>query len=47
MWAGETAEMTVKALSACQNKDKDMWEIYKPTPMTGEWLIRNGFWNGK
>jgi len=47
MWAGETADMTVKALSACQNKDKDMWEIYKPTPMTGEWLINNGFWNGK
>jgi len=47
IWAGDVHYMTVNALRACGRSDKDMWHIYKPTPMTGEWLIENGFWDGK
>ena len=40
-WAGRTEGMTAKALSACAAGK--MWEVYPPTPMTGEWLKENGF----
>jgi len=40
-WAGKTEGMTMKALSACANGS--MWEVYKPTPLTLEWLRNNGF----
>ena len=40
-WAGKTSGMTLKALKAC-NTGK-MWEVYKPTPMTQEWLEDNGY----
>ena len=46
LWAGDTENMTINALKACKNPEKDMWQIYKPTPLTGEWLIKNGFWDG-
>ena len=42
IWAGEEPYATVNALSACQAKDA-MWDLYPPTPMTSEWLIKNGF----
>ena len=45
MYASEQPYMTANALRACQAKD-DMWSIYPPTPKTGEWLIKNGYWNG-
>ena len=46
IWAGDTAYQTVNALKACKNPNGDIWQVYSPTPMTGEWLIDNGFWDG-
>ena len=40
-WAGRTEGMTMKALQACA--DGNMWEVYKPTPLTEQWLIENEF----
>ena len=45
MWAMETPFMTANALRACASP-KPMWDIYPPTPMTGEWLVDNGYWDG-
>lgn len=44
-WAGRTEGMTQEALEACAGGA--MWEVFEPTPMTGEWLIKNGYWDGK
>ena len=46
LWAGETPFQTVNALKACARSDQKMWDVYPPTPKTGEWLINNGYWNG-
>ena len=43
-WAGKTEGMTMRALKACANGN--MWEVYTPTPMTKEWLQKNGFMKG-
>ena len=43
-WAGKTEGMTMRALKACA--DGNMWEVYTPTPMTKEWLQKNGFMKG-
>ncbi len=43
-WAGKTEGMTMNALKACANGN--MWEVYTPTPMTKEWLQKNGFMKG-
>ena len=40
-WAGRTESVTAEALEACATGK--MWEVYKPTPLTKEWLIENGF----
>jgi len=40
-WAGRTEGMTQAALESCARGK--MWEDYKPTPMTGEWLRENGY----
>jgi len=40
-WAGKTEGMTMKALQACAAGN--MWEVYKPTPLTREWLVENGY----
>ena len=40
-WAGRTAGMTQKALESCARGD--MWTDYKPTPLTKEWLEKNGY----
>ena len=40
-WAGRTEGMTQAALEACATGK--MWEIYPPTPMTGEWLRENNY----
>ena len=40
-WAGRTEGMTQAALSACATGA--MWEVYPPTPMTGEWLRENNY----
>ena len=42
-WAGRTEGMTAKALDACASGK--MWNVYTPTPKTGEWLKKNGFMN--
>ena len=42
-WAGRTEGMTQKALTACANGN--MWEVYKPTPLTLEWLRENNYVN--
>ena len=46
MWAMETPSMTANALRACQAEGGAMWDVYPPTPMTGEWLVENGYWDG-
>ena len=43
-WAGRTEGMTQSALESCAAGT--MWTDYTPTPMTGEWLIKNGYWDG-
>jgi len=42
IWAGKEQNMTVSALQACQ-APTPMWETYEPTPLTREWLERNGY----
>ena len=44
-WAGRTENMTMNALAACAGGK--MWEVYTPTPKTGEWLQKNGYLNKK
>ena len=46
LYAGDTEYATVNALRACQQPDGAMWDVYPPTPMTGEWLVNNGYWDG-
>tara|TARA_B100000073_G_scaffold339679_1_gene338488 strand:+ start:380 stop:1054 length:675 start_codon:yes stop_codon:yes gene_type:complete len=40
-WAGRTEGMTQAALEACAAGD--MWDVYEPTPLTREWLQKNGY----
>ena len=40
-WAGRTENMTMKALAACANGN--MWEVYEPTPLTREYLEKEGY----
>ena len=40
-WAGKTEGMTMKALQACSRGN--MWEVYKPTPLTLKWLKEEGY----
>ncbi len=40
-WAGKTAGMTQDALESCARGT--MWTDYEPTPMTREWLVKNGY----
>ncbi len=40
-WMGHTEGATIKALKAC--KAGNMWEVYKPTPQTKEFLVDRGF----
>ena len=40
-WAGKTEGMTAKALDACSTGA--MWEIYEPTPLTREYLVKEGY----
>lgn len=41
MWAGHTENLTRDALRACETGA--MWTIYEPTPLTREWLVREGY----
>ena len=40
-WAGRTENMTADALAACATGK--MWEIYEPTPLTREYLVKEGY----
>jgi hypothetical protein len=40
-WAGRTENMTMDALTACAKGN--MWEVYKPTPLTRKWLLENNY----
>ena len=40
-WAGRTENMTMNALAACAGGN--MWEVYEPTPMTREYLVKEGY----
>jgi len=40
-WAGKTEGMTSEALEVCAAGP--MWEVYKPTPLTLQWLKKNGY----
>jgi len=40
-WAGKTEGMTANALNACASGK--MWNEYEPTPLTREWLEKNGY----
>ena len=40
-WAGKTEGMTLAALKACNTGA--MWEVYEPTPLTREYLIKEGY----
>ena len=40
-WAGKTQGMTSEALAACANGN--MWEVYEPTPLTREYLVKEGY----
>lgn len=42
MWAMYVEDKTVEALKVCGGPKK-MWEHYTPTPLTGEWLKKEGF----
>lgn len=46
IWAGDTPHQTASALEACASPEGAMWDIYTPTPMTGEWLVNEGYWDG-
>ena len=40
-WAGKTEGMTAKALEACATGS--MWEVYEPTPLTRQYLEKEGY----
>ena len=40
-WAGKTEGMTMAALSACATGS--MWNVYPPTPLTREYLVKEGY----
>ena len=40
-WAGKTEGMTANALTACASGK--MWEIYEPTPLTRQYLEKEGY----
>ena len=40
-WAGKTEGMTSDALAACARGN--MWEVYEPTPLTREYLVKEGY----
>ena len=42
-WAGKTEGMTLLQHFACNTGA--MWEIYPPTPLTREYLIKEGYMN--
>ena len=41
MWAGKTEGMTMNALNACAAGQ--MWTEYEPTPLTREYLVKEGY----
>ena len=44
-WAGGTPNMTLEVLRIINQTNNRPWEVIEPTPMTREWLVREGFIN--
>ena len=44
-WAGGTPNMTLEVLRVINETNGRPWEVIEPTPMTREWLVREGFIN--
>jgi len=44
-WAGGTPNMTLEVLRVINQTNGRPWEVIEPTPMTREWLVREGFIN--
>jgi len=42
MWSMYSSTRTKEALAVCASQKK-MWEVFEPTPLTGEWLMEKGF----
>jgi len=43
MYAAFDDKMTIEGLKACAS-DTPMWSVYKPTPLTKKWLIKEGYY---
>jgi hypothetical protein len=41
-WAGNEVDMTRNALAVCATTGQKPWTVMEPTPLTREWLTRNG-----
>jgi len=42
-WAGATYNMTLDVLKAINSSNGQPWTVLEPTPMTREWLEKNGY----
>ena len=42
MWAGRVENMTLDALRVC-GSDQKLWEVYDPTPLTRQYLVKEGY----
>ena len=42
-WAGQTKNMTLNVLRQMNSSNGRPWDVIKPTPLTQEWLERNGY----
>ena len=43
MYAAFHPNLVIRGVKACAG-DKPMWKVFTPTPMTKEWLIKEGFY---
>ena len=43
MYASMSNYETAEALEVCADPLKNMWDEYPPTPLTKEWLLKNGY----
>ena len=43
MYASMSNVETADALEVCAHPLKNMWDVYPPTPLTKEWLIKKGY----
>ena len=43
MYASMSNYETAEALEVCAHPLTNMWDKYPPTPLTKEWLMKNGY----